>query len=353
MKKPLYLATITTMILALLVASVPADAVKPQRQVGEEMVYVGNGYPSGFHYNLHFLAKRLETFTCPDEAEYAFETPDKNVIYVPRVQDADIGVLVESGKKGPKSSDDPTVFEVTDWCSKDFLDAGEASGDDATLRIPPDAIGYLVYARITGKPFFGKVKDETTEVYYANLGGCLNYAEDETLADNNLILLGLVTSTGVYVPTCDEDNSPGQQILLQRTGSNGKGVKKAVPITPIFEWSGRICNIDPLGTDVFCCVDTDVPADGIFEYCVSLSDLGGGSCSDYTPPSEINGVTGSWTYSPVTASCTIYDDPTWVFNIADFVNYMWDIDSNGAYNIKVRFYPCSQQPLGICPETGN
>ena len=351
MKKPLYLATITTMILALLVASVPADAVKPQRQVGEEMVYVGNGYPSGFHYNLHFLAKRLETFTCPDEAEYAFETPDKNVIYVPRVQDADIGVLVESGKKGPKSSDDPTVFEVTDWCSKDFLDAGEASGDDATLRIPPDAIGYLVYARITGKPFFGKVKDETTEVYYANLGGCLNYAEDETLADNNLILLGLVTSTGVYVPTCDQDNPHGEQILLQRTGSNGNGVKKAVPITPIFEWSGTICNIDPLGTDVFCCVDVPT-ADGIYEHCDSLADLQQADpllteCPDTVDISDPD--YGGLLYSTVYASCATYTDK-WVFNIADFVGYLWSVDSNGAYNINVRFYPCSEQPPGTCGE---
>ena len=351
MKKLLYLATILTMILALAAMSLPAEAAKPQRQVGEEMVYVGNGYPSGPHFNLNFLAKEIDTFVCPTVAEYGSETLDKNVIYVPRGSEhGDIGVLVESGKRGPKNSSDPQVFEVTDWCSEDF------DGTEATLNLPPDPNGYMVYARITGKPFDGEANGEISgegDGFYADLGGCLKYVEDENLANNDLILLGLVSSTGVYVPTCDEDNSPGQQILLQRTGSNGKGVKKAVPITPIFEWSGRICNIDPLGTDVFCCVDTDVPADGIFEYCVSLSDLGGGSCSDYTPPSEINGVTGSWTYSPVTASCTIYDDPTWVFNIADFVNYMWDIDSNGAYNIKVRFYPCSQQPLGICPETGN
>ena len=122
MKKLLYLATIMTVILALAVMLVPAEAAKPQKEVGGEMVYVGNGYPSGPHFNMHFLAKWLDTFICPTEAEYESETPDKNVIYVPRAPHRDIGVFVESGRRGPKNSIDPTVFEVTDWCSKDFPD---------------------------------------------------------------------------------------------------------------------------------------------------------------------------------------------------------------------------------------
>ena len=347
MRKLLYLATTLTMILALAAMSLPAEAAKPQRQVGEEMVYVGNGYPSGPHFNLNFLAKEIDTFVCPTVAEYGSETLDKNVIYVPRGSEhGDIGVLVESGKRGPKNSSDPQVFEVTDWCSEDF------DGTEATLNLPPDPNGYMVYARITGKPFDGEANGEISgegDGFYADLGGCLKYVEDENLANNDLILLGLVSSTGVYVPTCDQDNP--QQIMLQRTGSNGKGVKKAVPITPIFEWSGTICNIDPLGTDVFCCVDVPT-ADGIYEHCDSLADLQQADpllteCPDTVDISDPD--YGGLLYSTVYASCATYTDK-WVFNIADFVGYLWSVDSNGAYNINVRFYPCSEQPPGTCGE---
>jgi hypothetical protein len=35
---------------------------------------------------------------------------------------------------------------------------------------------------------------------------------------------------------------------------------------------------------------------------------------------------------------TEYTDE-WVFNIADFVGYLWDLDTTGAYTVQVRFYP--------------
>jgi hypothetical protein len=34
----------------------------------------------------------------------------------------------------------------------------------------------------------------------------------------------------------------------------------------------------------------------------------------------------------------------WVFNIADFVGYLWECDNTtGAYHVQVRFYPLSQR----------
>lgn len=338
MRRVFFLISISAIVSALVVMSVPAEAGKPQKEVDGQMVYVGNGFPSGPHYNLHFLGKWLRTFECPTEAEYELETPDKNVIYVPRDPHRDIGVLVESGKQGPKNSVDPTAFEVTDWCSKDF------DGTDAAFRLPKDPLGFLAYARITGKPL-----DENGDSFYADLGGCLKYADD--LAGNDLILLGLVTSSGTYVPTCNDTDDPGDTITLVRTdGSHGKGVKKATPITDIFLWSGDACNIVATvgeSTDVYCCVDADVSGDGVYEHCDSLVTLGGGACSDYTYAGDINGMPGPWIYTTVYASCTTYTDH-WVFNIADFVGYMWDIDSSGAYNINVRFYPCSELPPGTC-----
>jgi hypothetical protein len=348
-KKLLYLTTIMTMIIALLIVSVPADAKKPQREVNGQMVYVGNGYPSGPHFNLQFLAKWLDTFICPTDAEYESETPDKNVIYVPRGPDRDIGVLVESGRRGPKNSIDQTVLEVTDWCSRDFPDP---ENDDAALRLPPDPVGYLVYARITGKPL-----DDEGNSHFANLGGCLRYAEDFT--GNNLILLGLVSSDGdSYVPTCDGSDTPGDTIPLVRTnGSHGKGVKKATNITNIFLWSGDVCDIVTTVADsnsTFCCVDADSSADGVYEHCDPLDTVGIGdplACPiSYT--GEIDGTFGIWPYTTVYASCSDYTNE-WVFNVADFVGYLWSVESSGAYNIKVRFYPCSELPSGACGEIGS
>ena len=342
MRKLFCLMAIAGVMIIQLFLSAQAEAAKPQRTVGGETIYIGNGFPSGPHFNLNILGKwsnGSRQFQCPEQAVYEIETPDKNVIYVPRDPHRDIGILVESGKQGPKNAIDPQAFEVTDWCSKDF------DQTDAALNLPNDPLGYLVYARITGKPI-----DYAGTGFTADTGGCLKYAEDQ--GGNDLMLLGLVTTGGSsYVPTCDDSNTPGQTITLSRTGSSGgKGVNKATPITDIFEWSGTVCDIVEYfeGAATFCCVDAVDPGDGIYEHCDALSSFGDTvtECPlEYT--GDINGTSGTWPYTTVYASCTTYEN-TWVFNIAEFVGYMWEIDSSGAYNIQVRFYPCSEQPPGTC-----
>jgi hypothetical protein len=53
--------------------------------------------------------------------------------------------------------------------------------------------------------------------------------------------------------------------------------------------------------------------------------------------------------APAVASCKTWTDE-WVFNISDFVDFIWGIDNKGSYNIQVRFYPydqiCEQLPGG-------
>jgi len=317
----------------------PAMADKPQKEINGEMVYVGNGYPSGPHFNLNILGKWRtgpEMFDCPSEAEYLLETPDKNVIYVPRDEHRPISILVESGKQGPKDNPEALVLEVTDWCAKDF------DGTDAAMRLPKDEYGYLAYARITGKPGLGK--GEEFEGFSVDVGGCLQYAED--LTGNDMILLGLVTNNGTYVPNC-VDGLPGDKISLERTsGSTGKGVKKAVPITDIFEFTGEACYIDETGLDkVFCCVDANDSQDDVYEHCDWLGSIGDGTLTEC--PEHFDGyindeLNSEWDYITVNTTCETFEDD-WIFNIADFVGHMWDIDSTGAYNVKVRFYPCSEQ----------
>jgi hypothetical protein len=41
---------------------------------------------------------------------------------------------------------------------------------------------------------------------------------------------------------------------------------------------------------------------------------------------------------PTTVYCNEYVDE-WVFNIGDFVEYLWNLDNNGVKLLQVRFYP--------------
>lgn len=364
----------------------PALAGKSQDVIGKS-----NGFPSGPHHNLNIIAKKAE-FMCPDQ-EYLCpdgvtvvkdcnECPESGtctpiyggVIFVPQEPGSDdITILMESGKKGPKGNPDATALEVTDWCTETF------DGDAATFRLPKNDEGYAVYARVTGDPKQNPQFDFTNPR--------LKYVMDEN--GNDLLLLGFVT-TDAYGPD-------GQLLPRYDSGKRGKGVQNAVKVTSLFMWTGDICYIgdndyleycwvdendngiidegeivcseydycclnadgdgdyehcDPL-TDTecpvdpvdLCCVDTDLEVSG-YEYCDLLDevDSGTGYCPlyydyfgedlEYTTVYDI-------LYESVTAWCKHYDSK-WVFNIADFVGLLFDIEgpsNSGASVIQVRFYP--------------
>jgi hypothetical protein len=173
------------------------------------------------------------------------------------------------------------------------------------------------------------------------------------------MLLGLVTTGGTsYVPSCDDAEYDLRKKLVRTDSLSGKGVKKATNITPIFLWSGRVCDIvatPDTDTSVFCCVDADSPADGIYEHCDSLADLQQADPTLTECPDAVDisaPAYGGLPYSTVYANCAEYTND-WVFNVAEFVDYMWSVEKSGAYNINVRFYPCSEQPDGACGEIGS
>jgi hypothetical protein len=318
--------------IVLMAISFPAMGAKP---VDENGMPFGNGFPSGKHFNLNIIAKK-DNFNCP-EPKYDPNTGEQrygNVIFIPREQGNDpITILMESGKKGPKWAQNITELQVTDWCSESF------SNDGGSLRLPANDKGYAVYARITGKPAKNNEPGEPNVSITPNLV----YVEDE--AGNDLILLGLVDRQGVA-----KFGSDGTTLYRTSTDSSkkGKGVQKATDITSLFEWTGEVCYLqedsylycqDDKGNWIcspldLCCVDTD--GDGLYDHCDLLSlvgiwlDHGAYEC----PVADAN----ENFYFPVTAECRSYVDE-WVFNIGDFVGYLWDIDSSGAFVIKVRFYP--------------
>lgn len=294
----------STIVLAATLAAAPALAAKPVDGSG---LPFGNGFPSGEHFNLNIIGKKAG-FGCPaGELDGSGNPVYGNVIFFPRVQGTDpITILIESGSKGPRGAPDTARLEVTDWCTESFPDAGAGAGDAASFRLPANANGYAVYARITGKP--GQHGEPTVTF---GQGG-FAYVEDE--AGNDLILLGSF-----------KDGTTTIYRTGETTTTSGKGVRKATDITGMFQWSGLVCSVptDLTLADTTLCCQTD-PLTGAYVNCTLPVD---GACP----------VDGG--YSEVQATCTEFAEPTWVFNIADYVGYLWDLDTTGAYVVQVRFYP--------------
>ena len=96
-----------------------------------------------------------------------------------------------------------------------------------------------------------------------------------------------------------------------------------------------------------CCVDTDLEVLG-YEYCDLLGEVVDPQTDDCPLVYDYFGEELDYervddvAYASVTAWCKTIDPSVWVFNIADFVGLLWDIEgpsNSGASVIKVRFYP--------------
>jgi hypothetical protein len=276
-----------------LIAS-PTFAVKPGKEVNP------NGFPSGEHYNLNLNAKKSDYNCTPQVNDELGDPVYGKVIFIPQyTSDFDeVGILMESGKKGPKGAPNCTTLEVVDKC------AG-FDGDPAILRLPKSEYGYNVYLRAKGKP--------TKEMENMMIFGKLQYVEDEY--GTPLIFLGTLTHNGV------------EGLPLTRP----KGKTKAVDITPLFHWYGAICYEGALPVDLAnpddysaqCCTLTDSDGNGIYEdyFC------------DSAPLDLTCGAGETLLY------CTAALDYEWIFNIGDHVGYFWEVDNNGVRSAQVRFYP--------------
>jgi hypothetical protein len=307
----------------------PALATKPGETVNP------NGFPSGPHYNLNIHGKKAE-FTCPEQKYYlevtecgcglhqigdlveecnpldTCEPTDipiyGNSIFVPE-DGQGIEIYMQSGKVGGKGKKAEALPLDELWA---IDPCAGFDGDGAIIQLPPGE--YDVYARALAKPTDNPNMTVTPELFAA---------EDEN--GNDLVYLGLVTKDGYQTPT---------------TFTRFKGNPVAVPITGLFEWSGEVCYIEmPEGwsgtATTHCCRDYE--SDGIYDYCCydENDDLiyQKEECSGDLSGFVVGECTEIETY------CNEYVDPEWVFNIADFVSYLWDTDNNGLKLLQVRFYP--------------
>lgn len=282
-----YLPVVTAVVLLAFMAGA-AYAVQPGREVNP------NGFPSGAHYNLNIIGKG-NNFTCPAQEYSDGELMYGNVVFVPQ-NGSNIEIFMQSGK-GKKAAA-ITELQAIDPCAS-------FDGDGAVIQLPPNDLGYRVYARALAKP--------TGEPTFETLPD-LAAVEDE--AGNDLLYLGLVTGSGFQTPYA--------------SFARKKGQSRAVDITGLFEWTGDVCYFtrdycEPVNlctTETLCCADPDF--NGIYDQCYYKgTDL----CQ-----------TG---YVELTAYCRYYEDE-WVFNIGDFVTYLWDVTNNGMKLLQVRFYPVSE-----------
>lgn len=348
-----------------------ALAVKPGETVNP------NGFPEGFHFNLNIHGKKLG-FNCPapydgsagctdhiDDFGTCIEDTWKysGSIFIPVANaQEEIKIVMESGKSGGGHGNkhntlNPDVLEVIDPCTADF------DGDAAVIQLPPCDGGYDVYARALAKPTGTPTPSLTIN------DACLNFAEDEN--GQRLFFLGSFGDNWFHN-------------TFDGTFTRLKGKNTAVDITKLFEFTGDVCYHDPgcveTGPPQFCdttlcCTDTGQPDlnepdnldlfqygifDGIYDVCVERF---AGVCPtwEYDPSNKVcfldlNDNEQNDTCEPKVPSedgslcptlqvvegeilnCTTYVDK-WIFDIADFAQYFWDIDNNGLKLLQLRFYP--------------
>ena len=297
-----------------------------------------NGFPSGPHYNLNIHGKKAE-FNCPEQKYYmeitgcpgdvcgeyevgqlvetcpdgftCSETSDPiygNSIFIPENGDG-IQIYMQSGKVGGKGNKAATLPQNELWAI-DPCAGFDRNG--ATIQLPPGE--YDVYARALAKP---------TDNPYMTVSPELVAAEDEYGYD--LVYLGLLTETGFQTSS--------------ETFTRNKGKSKAIPITGLFNWTGTVCYFEmPEGYtgDItsHCCDDYD--NDGFYDYCCFDEN----DDSTYQIVDECSGdLTGfvDGQCEMIETYCNEYN-AEWIFNIADFVNYLWNTDNNGLKLLQVRFY---------------
>jgi hypothetical protein len=284
MKRIINLSSSILALIVLMAAS--ANAEKPERVDGT----LPNGFISGEHYNLNIIGKK-EGFNCQKEQVDADGNPVYGkVVFIPETGPAQI--YMQSGKG--KKFEDVTTLQVLDPCAND--------GDGATLQLPKNDLGYRVFARALGKP---------VGVDSISLTPGLNIVEDEN--GNNLLYLGLVTNNG-FQPS-------GQPF------SREKGKSTAIEISDLFKWYGSVCYFsipdETYYSQYVCCDAVDPETD---------------ECMRYTFVGEAESC-GDASAIPVYCVDYLTDPAPWVFNIAEFVEYLWTTDNKGTKLLQVRFYP--------------
>jgi hypothetical protein len=371
MKKVALFGLPLLLVAALVFGVLPAIAGKPQKAI--EM---SNGMPSGDHQNLLFHGKDASVFNCI-ECDPSIE--GCNVVNIHEYGTAPITYV--SGRK--VNIPGLTVF---DSCA-----GFDGPDDSAEIWIPYEPEGYYVYARALGKP---AKKDSLSEGYqprsiiFQNTENSPSiyslFGEVTEPGDVELMLpLGLIASNGDFIYDSSVEGGNLVRFDSQPDGK-GRGKSQGKDITNMFMWTG--CVYQPiLDTNEDGVVDeNDVPSsydtDGTlgisseefqswlndnpegYVYPESFDMNGDGEVNEMdvehcclgTYDTDSSGIIESdefvvWVNDNLPSGTTIedllvplwacYDNPVWVFSIADLVYQNQVVINNGIKNLQLRFYP--------------
>lgn len=301
-----------------------AFAAKPQKNgAGKDVIAISNGYPSGEHQNLNIHGKKLDwNGDC---------TPGGKSINVPQYTKdlPDQTIQIVSNKKSSQAE-----LKAIDPCSELY------DNDPAKVQLPyVDELGYYVFARSTAKPTNND--GEPSKIMITPNGvleACNQNAENDPENDfgdltscydtnGNLvetIVLGLVTNNGVY-------KVADKEFVRYDDSTKGKGVKKAVDITGLFEWTGAVCNDTLDVNDDREITWADFAAsEAAFDTMYGIVDDGVVTTEELI----------AYLMANQAADCEFFEEE-WVFNVADLVVQSSKIDNDGTKLWKVRFYPVS------------
>lgn len=342
MKRNLVLATVALFAVTLGLSFLsPALAAKPQQTID-----MSNGFPSGEHHNLNIHGKKDGFTGCDDSggssifmAEYGTGT-----------------IEFVSNRKASLES-----LTAIDKCAEQF------DGDSAKVQLPYENDGYYVFWRILAKPNNGNSGDASSVMLYPNMDLLTLCNDDDgtgqviegfdeftSCADQNaegISPLGVITKDGQIL---DPDGDELQRFDDAQT--KGKGKSKAIDITDMFLWTGVACedtvdtNLDgQITIEDFDVTDdgttglpdgivdiNDIIALGIDPALFATIDLDGSGVIETT---NSNGDDELLELLKLIPECQVFDEPTWIFTIADLVIHGFDYENNGSKLTQIRFYP--------------
>ena len=325
-----------------------------------DVILNSNGFPSGPHFNLIIHGKSsFDAVNCNGDGGKSVFTPEYS-------DDQDPQTISMYANKKAQS----TNLVVRDPCTEEF------DNDAAQVQMPTHfetdqgrekyEDGFWVFARVNGKPTNNQ--DETSKIALFPVPGVeacnLNGEDGEETADDcidsngnkkEFVNLGFVTKNGAY--TCpDLQTCTGEDFLERYDGAtSGKGAKKAVDITGLFQWSGVGC-IDTDGDEAITIADfTDEDISG---------DLNEGDSLDGFFISEQNIIDAEFAVhgaaddeiiqagaefeallivlgDDISFESCVSETDRWVFDVfdADLVIQNYTLTNEGTKNLQLRFYP--------------
>jgi len=309
----------------------PAIAAKPQ-----PVIEISNGFPSGEHHNLNIHGKKDGFSGCDDVggssifmAEY-----DKGTIEFVSNQKASLDSLT-----------------ALDKCAEQF------DGDPARVQVPYENEGYYVFWRILAKPNNGYTGEPSSVILYPNMDlltlcndndgtgqvieGFDQFTSCEDQNAEGISPLGVITKDGQIL---DPD---GEELKRFGDSTQGKGKSKAIDITDMFLWKGVVCDetVDLNGDGQITIEDFDADGNSI----VDNTDMGLlGLAIDLTLIGDGDGILESPNEAgtdellellSLIPECQVFDEPTWIFTIADLVIHGFDYKNDGSKLTQIRFYP--------------